>query len=312
MKINKITTILSLIFVSLFLLTACGQQGDSSTGLSEYRIGSQGLELDFLPNSPPRVVYAEDGSFPITIEVKNKGVFPGEGDGTLNANLYYIGFDNAIITNLNTESITFAEEEAKTRFNPEGGITIVNSEANLDAAFFTSAKIDNYDANIVVALCYPYKTYASIDVCVDPNPNRDSSLDTCTPGVSGTGSQGAPVAVSSVDSISQKGKARFVIDISNVGGGNVIKESELSRCTDVELEREDLDKIAITSASLSNGIPVTCTPSGEASLINGRATVVCKAEGLDDTMPAFETVLQVELSYGYKKTIQQVVQVQGE
>jgi len=311
-KIMKITTIIALIFVSLSFLTACGQTSEGNSGVGEYRRGTEGLELEFMPNSPPHVIYAEDGSFPITIEIKNRGVYPGEGDGTLNANIYYIGFDNQIVTNLNQESFSFAEEEAKTRFNPEGGIVIVSSEANIDTTFFTASKIDTYDANIVAALCYPYKTFASVGVCVDPNPNRDSSLDACEPGLTGSGSQGAPISVSSVDSVAQKGKARFVITITNSGGGSVIKESELGRCTDVELDRADLDKVTVTSASLSNGIPVTCTPSGEVSLINGKATVVCKAEGLDDSIPAFETILQLQLSYGYKKTIHRNVQIQGE
>lgn len=311
-KTIKITTIIALIFVSLSFLTACGQTSDGGSGISEYRRGTEGLEPEFMTNSPPRVIYAEDGTFPITIEVKNKGVYPGEGDGTLNAMIYYVGFDSQIVTNLAQESVSFAEEEAKTRFNPEGGVVVVSSEATIDSAFFTDAKVDTYDANIVAALCYPYKTYASVGVCVDPNPNRDSSLDSCTPGVTSTGSQGAPIAVSSVDSVAQKEKARFVITITNSGGGSVIKESELSRCTDVELDRADLDKITISNAELSNGIPLTCTPNGEVSLINGKATVVCTADGLDDTIPAFETILQLELSYGYKKTIQRTVQIQGE
>ncbi|MCB9358602.1 hypothetical protein H6503_01600 [Candidatus Woesearchaeota archaeon] len=312
MRKVTIFSILTMLALTMLLSSCSGNSNSNSNILYEYRTGTYGLELEFTPNSPPYIVYAEDQSFPVTVEIKNKGVFPGEGDGALNAVLYYLGFDKDIIGNLVSEPITFDEEEAKTRFNAEGGFTVVSSEATIDPNFFQEAKIDTYDANIKAVLCYPYKTFASVDVCIDPNPNRDSSLDSCTPGLVSSGSQGAPVAVSSVDSISQKGKARFVVTITNVGNGAVIKESELGRCIDVELDREDIDKITIVDAKLSNGIPLDCTPDGDVSLVGNKATIICKAEGLDESMPAFQTVLQMELTYGYKKSIDRRIQIQGE
>jgi len=313
MKTNiKKIGIIALLIAIMFILAGCSSGGSSGTPLTEYRVGTEGLVPDFVHNSPPYIVYAEDENFPVTVEIKNRGVYPGEGDGNLEADIYFLGFDNNIITGLDQLDVTFQEEEAKTRFNPEGGITVVNAEAVVSPSFFQEAKIDNYDANIKAILCYPYKTFASIDVCIDPNPNRDSQLDTCTPSIHGAGSQGAPIAISSVESIAQKGKARFLITISNVGGGEVIRHSELSRCTDVELDRTDMDKITVITAELSNGIPLDCTPDGDISLINGKATLICKAEGLDETMPAFETILQMELEYGYKKSISRSVQIQGE
>ncbi|MFT4297738.1 MAG: hypothetical protein ACMXX5_00950, partial [Candidatus Woesearchaeota archaeon] len=186
----KLLAILA-IGISFLMIAGCGQSGTTSP-LGEYRRGTQGLEMQFTTNAPPRVVYAEDLTFPVTIEVRNKGVFPGDGDGTLNADLYYIGFDNQIITGLSHESITFQEEEAKTRFNPEGGIYIVGSEATISKSLFDQARIDSYDANIIAVLCYPYKTFAAVEVCIDPNPNRASQMGACRPGVVNAGSQGAP------------------------------------------------------------------------------------------------------------------------
>ncbi|MFT4303234.1 MAG: hypothetical protein ACMXYG_01600 [Candidatus Woesearchaeota archaeon] len=313
MQKNKNIRIFSIVtLIAIFLLiSGCGS--GPSTGLSsQYRTGTQGLELQFTTNSPPYIVYAEDGAFPVGVEIKNLGVYPGEGDGTLNAMLYYFGFDRDIIRGLTNEPVVFQELEAKTRYNPQGGFTVVSSEAEMDPAFFRDTRLDSYSANIQAVLCYPYKTFASIDVCVDPNPNRASSLDSCRPGLVSGGSQGAPIAVSSVESISQREKARFVVTIANVGGGTVIRDTELGRCSDVNLNREDMDKVLITNARLSNGIPLTCTPSGHISLINGRATIICMAEGLDENMPAFRTVLQMELSYGYKKSIERRIQIQGE
>lgn len=310
MKKTMLTGIICALAV-MFLLTGCSTSSGGNI-VTEYRTGTQGLEISFMTNSPPGTVYAEDGSFPVNVEVRNRGVYPGEGDGSLNAELYFLGFDTDIITGLTSEEVTFEEEEAKTRFNPEGGLTAISSTATIDPDFFTDARIDNYGANIAAVLCYPYKTFASADVCIDPNPNRNSQLDSCAPGISGTGSQGAPIAVTSVESIAQRGKARFVVTISNAGGGQVIRESELDRCTDVELDLEDMDKITVTEVQLSNGIQLECTPEGDISLIGGSATIFCKAEGLDDTQPAYQSVLQIELSYGYKTSVQTSVQIRGE
>jgi hypothetical protein len=313
MKTNKITkTILfSIITITFLLLSGCDTSKTSSP-IGEYRTGTQGLELKYTTNAPPTIIYAEDQTFPVTVEIRNRGVYPGEGDGTLNAKLYYMGFDNQIITDLTQETITFQEEEAKTRFNPEGGFYIVNSEAKISQTLFDQSRIDSYNANIIAMLCYPYKTYATVDVCIDPNPNRESQLGTCTPRLVNADSQGAPISVSSVESISQRGKARFVITITNVGGGEVIRKSVLDRCADVELSKTEFDKITLVRATLSSGMPVECTPSGDVSLINGRATLVCTAEGLDESMPAFNTLLQLEIEYGYRKSIQRTIQIQGD
>lgn len=309
-------TIITLLFIIVltFALTGCtGSNRSNRNGeISNYRIGTQGLEMRFLNNAPPTVVYAEDEFFPVSIEVKNKGVYPGENDGSITADIHFLGFDKDIIRNLDVESIDFEEEEAKTRYNPEGGYNVMSVEADIEYGVFEDSKIDTYQAQIRAAACYPYKTFVAEEVCIDPNPNRNSDSDTCTPGTSGSGSQGAPVAVTSINSVAQRGKARFVMTLSNVGGGNVIRINDIGSCVDSDLEYSSNDKVEIIDAQLSNGIYLECTPEDEITLVNGQATIVCKADGLDESMPAFKSVLQMELEYGYKKEISKTIQVRGE
>jgi hypothetical protein len=296
---------------AMFLLTSCGSSGNGNDTYN-YRVGSEGLELQFGTSAPPYTVFAEDGKFAVSLEVRNKGVYPSEDDSAMSATVYFLGFDQQIVSGLTTQTITFEPGEAKTRYNPEGDLEIINLEPTVDSNYFTDAKIGVYDASINAVICYPYKTSAAIDVCVDPDPNSDDSLDVCEPGQSSAGSQGAPVAISSVQSVAQKGKARFVIEVANVGGGDILRESSLSSCTDANIDRGELDKIEITHAELSNGITLDCAPDTEIKLINGRATIICKAEGLDETQPAYKTILQMELSYGYKKSVQRSVRILGE
>lgn len=311
---KKAIIILGAILICVLFLVGCAGGSSRQRDTGDYRVGTQGLEISFKSNSPPSRVYAEDGTFPVALEVRNLGVFPGEGDGSLTADIYFRGFDTNIIQNLDQESVSFDEEDAKTRYNPEGGFEILQVDASIDPGYFQNTKIDSYDADLVAIACYPYRTYAAVDVCIDPNPNKKNVLlDVCTPGVYSSGSQGAPIAVTSVESIPQKGKARFTIRLSNVGGGDVLRESALGMCVDTDIDREELDKVTLVNAQLSNGIPLDCSGNDEIRLVDGQeATVVCKAEGLDESMPAFKTILLFELAYAYKKTAYRTVSILGE
>jgi len=312
---NILKKILISVFILIMALAIVGCDGNGNGRkqgeVTNYRVGTQGLEMRFLSNAPSSIVYAEDESFPVSIEVVNRGVYPGENDGSISADIHFVGFDKDIIGNLDVESIEFDEEESKTRYNPEGGYNIMSVDADVDFSLFEDSKIDTYDAKLMAVICYPYKTFLAEEVCIDPNPNRNIRDNTCTPGTTGSGSQGAPIAITSVESISQRGKSRFIITLSNVGGGNVIRTNAIDACVDSDLEYSDFDKIEIIDAQLSNGISLDCTPQDDITLVNGYATIVCKADGLDETMPAFKTLLQMELDYGYKKSISKTIQIRG-
>ena len=297
--------------IGLLALAGCGT-GTRTSGLTEYRSGTQGLEISFLRNSPPTSIYAEDETFSALIEIKNRGVYPGENDGDLPAELHFTGFDRNIIQGLETTPITFREGEAKTRYNPEGGFQIATLEGRIDQGLFSRARVDRYSAEIRATICYPYRTFASLDVCIDPNPNRASSQDACRPGITSGGSQGAPVAITNVETIAQRGAARFVLTISNVGGGEVLLPEYLPNCVEPSTTRSEYDKVRIVNAELSGQVRLDCTPHDEITLHNGRATVVCRADNIEDTGPAFRTLLNVEIEYGYKKAIQRTMQIRGD
>lgn len=313
-NVNKRSILLIFALTSiLFLMTGClgGSRSGRSGELANYRTGTQGLEMRFLTNAPPNVVYAEDDYFPVSIEVRNRGVYPGERDGSITADIHFLGFDRDIIRNLDITSVDFDEEEAKTRYNPEGGYNVATVEASIDNSMFQHSRVDSYQATILAVVCYPYKTFVAEEVCINPNPNRNTGHNVCTPGMTGTGSQGAPIAVTSINSVAQRGRGRFVITISNVGGGTVIRTRDIGSCVDSFLDYSSYDKVTIRDARLSNGQPLDCSPSQEITLINSQATVVCRVDGLDENLPSFKTILQMELEYGYKKDISRTIQIRG-
>ncbi|MFT4343155.1 MAG: hypothetical protein ACMXYE_00235 [Candidatus Woesearchaeota archaeon] len=308
-KTNTIFGICVLAVISL-ILTGCGPS--TSGSVTDYRTGSQGLEISFMRNAPPSSMYAEDESFSALVEIHNRGVFPGDRDGDLIADIHFTGFDRNIIQGLERTSVTFREEEARTRYNPEGGYQVATLEGRVNQATFMNSRIDRYDATIRATICYPYKTFASVDVCIDPNPNRASGSNECRPGITSAGSQGAPIAVTSVETIAQRGAARFVITVANVGGGEVILPEYLGQCTEPSTTRTEYDKIRIVNADLSGTIPLDCTPSDTINLVNNRATIVCRADNIDESGTAYKTLLNLEIDYGYKKAIQRTMQIRGD
>jgi hypothetical protein len=310
-----------LIFISLALclifLVGCsgsGSGGRQST-TSNYRTGTSGLEFQFRTNAPPATVFAEDSSFPVALEVFNRGVYPGENEQSVSAKVFFTGFDKRLITGLdNVQDVVFEPEEAKTRYNPEGGFNVLDATGTVLSSYFKDSKVDVYETKINAILCYNYKTKATIDVCVDPSPNKLNEREVCTPGTTGSSSQGAPVAITSVESVPQKGKARFVITLSNVGAGDIIRESVISSCIDTAVvKREDYDKVILEEVALG-GNSLDCTPSlnEEVRMSNGKGVIVCKADIGDETLPAYRSILTVGLSYGYKKSAEKTLRILGE
>ncbi|MBW2998019.1 hypothetical protein KY321_00635, partial [Candidatus Woesearchaeota archaeon] len=113
-------------------------------------------------------------------------------------------------------------------------------------------------------------------------------------GVMGAGSQAGPIAVTSVTQESLKGKARYTIKVSNVGGGTVFMENEC-----LNPKRTDKNVVYLEDAYLGDET-LDCSPSEYVRLVNNVGTISCVAEDLDEDEPSYKTSLGVHLSYNYK------------
>ena len=88
--------------VSLFVIAGCGSFGGSGRDRPitdvDIRIGTDGLELEFLSNAPPENVF-EESPFPIAVELRNKGachIGSQEGDcNTGRTGIIIFGFERA-------------------------------------------------------------------------------------------------------------------------------------------------------------------------------------------------------------------------
>jgi len=277
---------LLILCVAILFLSACGG-GDNTS--SNWKVGTQGVTMTFSPNAPPADLYAGE-EYPIVLELRNKGAYPGDDD-ELDVDLYFSGFDRNLI-DLRDDDYTSIEGSIS-QTNREGGMAFYEDEFDV----FLYEDADSLPQDIRVTACYYYETLAPLDVCIDPNPIQNDE-DTCTPGpIGGTGGQAAPIAISSVTQDSLKGKVRFTIKITNPGGGSVYRDNDCLNPSPGDKEIVEILDVYIGEDEMD------CTPSEYVRLVNGVGTLTCTYDRLDEDQPSYKTSLGVQLGYNYKDSI---------
>lgn len=290
-----------IIIVSLLvLLVGCSgaQKGSDSpdSALSFQATGTQGLEIEILKDQPPSRIYT---STPLSVvaQVTNKGVYD-----VSNANIYLSGFDTRIISGI-PSTPQRVSLEGKNAFNPDGDLEIVE---------WTSSNIvlppgtQSYSPNLLVTACYQYETIANPIVCIDPNPFDTLQDKSCTSGNINTGgSQGAPIAVTSIEQETTPTDIFFRIHLSNVGGGTVFEADKISSCPS-SLQFSDLNKIELVEANVG-GKSMDCKPENPIRIVDGKATIFCSVSQF--TGSAYETPMQLRFRYGYKTAVAQKVEI---
>ena len=237
--------------ILLFLLfVACAPRTTEQPQNTNFRSGSQGLVMSFVPNLPPPRLFDRD-PFNVMINVQNAGASP-VGNGL--DRIYISGFDHNIITGIGTDGESIPFLEGKTQYMPQGTSDVVSFKGIIRA--LTEKRTDRYNPLILTTACYSYETIASPQVCIDPDPYSATSVQkVCTPGTVGTGSQGAPIAVSSVRVEPSPSRTRFVINIQNVGGGNVFKYGTqyLAKCSPYNrgLAFDEIDYVQVSDILIS-------------------------------------------------------------
>jgi len=295
--------VLVVILIVVLSLVGCGTSNDNTPGNNgnsnnppiketDYHKGTTALKLSFLPSSPPDVMY--DGQpVPFSLEITNTGVADTTAYITLS------GHDKNIIqmdwTNRRVGPIVGRSDNY-----PQGGYASIEEEGRVRLP----AESESYPTTLKVTACYPYSTEAIIPVCVDPDPTNNKD-DTCTPKpISVSGGQGAPVAVTKVETISVRGSASFRLTVQNQGKGYVLKTDKVLSCMS-RLPQPDLDAIEVTEAKIGVN-SLVCDPA-IIRLVNNVGTTKCT--GKVNSGSAYTSNLLLKLSYAYKDSITKPVSV---
>ena len=166
--------------------------------------------------------------------------------------------------------------------------------------------LDETTMNFQVDACYGYTTYASPMVCIDPAPYEDRQK-TCYPQeYSWKGSQGAPVAITSMKQDPSPYGVLLTFTVRNVGTGEVVDPGYLEKCSPYYPGRFDSrykDVVYVGDIRIGNQ-RLTCTPSYQVRLVDGVGTFSCEYD-LDyaGSKNAYQTPVVVELWYGYHDMI---------
>ncbi|KHO50521.1 MAG: hypothetical protein QT07_C0009G0015 [archaeon GW2011_AR16] len=311
MKMKKRGVIFVVLLVLVLLLVAsCAGGGRLRRSRSQaqpynFHVGSQGVQMHFLQGNPPQRLYEGD---PLTmiLEYANKGAYD-----ITDGRLYISGYDREYVrleAAENPLSTTFTAE-GKDEFNPMGEITDVKEYK--DPAVSMPPNVDIFRQVFKATACYKYRTEASPTVCIDPDPlSVDPEDKVCIVTPMSLGSQGAPVAVSSIEPEVARDRAQFKINIANVGTGTVIESAQgrspIERCH-ADLKRDEIDKVEI-HAFISD-TPLECKPD-IVRLTNGNGFSFCTLDlRTIQQREAYQTILNVYLDYGYRDSIATAVDI---
>ena len=283
----------------LVILTSCQSSKPQAGSLIDYRTGSEGLRVQFVPNLPPTTLY-ETENLNAMLDIYNVGASAVGGPGD---RIYLSGFDPRIVTGIPSTGMQIPKIEGKSQFNSQGDFDRVSFDGTI-----ARLQGDMYPAPLLATACYEYSTVASNTVCVDPDPfGTGVRTKVCTPTNLGMGSQGGPVAVSNIEVDARPGKTAFRIHVSNVGGGDVFKlsSSTLARCNPYDskgLTYDELDYVQLADVQVGGtSIRQSCKPldNGDIALRGGSGVVYCEFGTAGNT--AYVTPITVTLKYAYRQ-----------
>lgn len=298
--------IIALLFIAFFITGCTGLGGKSNAETAQVpHTGVKGVTLSFVQNAPPSTIYFQPSvssqiPYQIVVNVKNEGAYSYPS-----LQLYLLGFDPNIFTNLDTSANSISNLEGRSAQNPIGGITQFTKDIG---SINLPSGTDTLSFNLLVAACYNYETDASLPVCIDPDPYGVVAAKACIPhGATAGGGQGAPIAITSVQQESLPNKAIFKITVSNSGGGQAYQYPPLTSC--MNLKYSEVDRINYESITIGTNIYSECSPQSPVMLTNGKATITCIFDIPSTQNQAFTSSLNIKLKYGYMNTIQKPVTV---
>lgn len=294
MKLKNFLIMVLLIFLIVAVSSCTGlrRPSEEMEWQETFRTGSQGLYLYFIPGSPPPEVYEGD-RLDVSIEYTNRGAFDIES-----GYIYLSGFDKNYLR-FDRDQFEGMRAKGKDEFNPEGDI--VNAYTFTVNPINMPDDADIFEQTIKATACYKYRTYAIGRVCIDPDPYGVRYEEkVCYEGYTDIGgSQGAPIAVTSVVPKTSRNIAQFKVYIANVGGGTLIDNAAPIVDCHSRLERTEVDRVDIRARFSDKDM--ICEPS-TVRLTGDSGFAICHWEG-DLGPEAYETLLTIQLDYGYRDSI---------
>jgi hypothetical protein len=205
--------------------------------------------------------------------------------------------------------------EGKSQDNPSGGMEVLDFPATI---LTLPPSLEQFTQRIMITSCFDYATHASAMVCIDPEPYSNVRKACTANTVSLSGGQGAPVSVTSIEQRPARGRTTFTINVklTKTGTDDILYDYfSLYKCDPASgqiVKTNDKNVVSVGYIHISNeDITMSCTPDQTIRLDeSGNGQIVCSMEfptGMATS--AFQSPMEIELWYGYSKTIYRDVYV---
>ncbi|HYD03266.1 MAG TPA: hypothetical protein VEC16_03110 [Alphaproteobacteria bacterium] len=204
--------------------------------------------------------------------------------------------------------------EGRNPNNPAGGMEVIEFPATI---LTLPPSLEQFTQRVMVTSCFDYATHASTMVCIDPEPYSNVKK-ACRPQTVGlSGGQGAPVAITSIEQRPGRGRTTFVINVQHSPRNSfdeLYDYFSLYKCDPASgevVKSTDKNVVYVGYVYLSDfDITMSCIPDQVIRLDDsGRGQITCSIEfpkGIDGkpiTASAYQAPMEIELWYGYSKTI---------
>ncbi len=316
-----------LIALIAFIFSSCTLIPSKKSAIdTDIRTGTDGLVMNFVQGTPPTSVYESgqggyEGIFEFSATLANKGA------SDIKQGYLMLAYEEDYVELAPNGGWTvddlFSTQEKTTSFvlngksiqNPAGEQKMFTNKLKTKMLDELSEK---HDSLLQIISCYDYSTVQSAAVCIDTNPYETGGVKPCTVKDLTFTSQGAPVAITKIESAMLPSggntvKPEFKIYIKNKGSGEVINKEKIGLACSPKItpeDKKDLWNIVDITLSLGgeeNG-QFECTPI-PMKLKSDEDYVRCVYTSSIMSAVAYQTTLVINLTYGYTQTISKSISI---
>ena len=193
--------------------------------------------------------------------------------------------------------------------NPSGDMDVVEFPATI---LTLPPSLEQFTQRVMVTSCFDYATHASTMVCIDPEPYSNVQKS-CRPQTVSLGSgQGAPVSVTTIEQAASRGRTTFTINIHNNkkdAYDELYDYFSLYKCdpsSGQTVKVNDKNIVYVGYVYLSDyDITMNCIPNQVIRLDDsGNGQITCSVSlPPGASTSAYQAPMEIELWYGYSKTI---------
>ncbi|MBT4823745.1 hypothetical protein HOL83_01260 [Candidatus Woesearchaeota archaeon] len=290
------------LIILMMFLVSCSQSADPTLDVAH---GTQGIELT-LHDVKNTASFIKGEKLNFMLEVKNLGTNDVPGGF-----IVVWGYDpNAIFFKDSSGSSTILDLpllEGVKPYMPEGDSQFIEiqEEKTLNVPYGSS-----YNTNLLFSTCYDYQTTAVVPVCVITDMDEYiSGSSTCELISQTLSSQGAPVAVTYVEPRMSEEEIQFLIEVKNVGDGDVILEgaaTDKSICP-VGIDMTNSNELEVSAHISGLGYGV-CKNDGNIKLSNGKGVALCSFKK-GTKKSSYTTELEIILLYGYSSSLDVPIEI---